>query len=816
MSTDELRPRPRPVERVDDLALTTDEAGYLAVLCPICGRATLSPRAGDPAVSECSLCGHCCWQTSVDTYLKLAYEVSVNELHMRQISPAIQGLDPATSRAARTPMSNEPATGLLGKPNRAVHGTRNLLLILGVTSLLVAALFFVAVVWVMVGGAGRIVVLGVCVALLAGMAHVFRKKIPATSEALGATAIGVLTIVGWSAPALGALPASAGSITSGYPALVAAVSMGVSVALHSLSKLRAYRWTFWLLIAVGAALLAPPIADVVDWPILAALTMVPLLIATVGLALIVTMPSDSAHGMAATSAAPWVALIACSLPVAAATLLSVNVSVEFLSWRVYTAVLAVLLLLLANRFRRVTQVSPTLMTLIATLLLSMVLGVTLGNLPAVAGLPTVATVASFTVVGSGIALAVSYFGQPSLRGYLAAVAVWLFGWVGLLQGSTDQDLGTSLGVFFLIVAISLAVLARANRAARYVWLAATAGSLSITFFVAQLNVTGIEWSSLPVAALLAGAAFWVASIEPGSPTTASALGYRISVVRNITPAFFVALVPTAVWTFDGPARFTDGSWVPSLRWLVAVGVGAALVWIGVWLKQWGMGIAGAGSFGFAAVSAVSQPDALLWWAIAWSLTGLLLVSLIPVAVRFWVVALAWTGAVAAGFAWVLWGQVWGFDYLEEVTLPIALVFAIAGWFSARVNSAKSHNTLTIFGPGIAMALIPSAVATWAMGRPFLVDSPAELARWSVVMLVAAVVVIVGARQGWAGAFVPGVAALLIAGINPVVGLVVRSVQASPGWLIFTVCGVLLILAGARIEWLKDQTEKSARWVRQLR
>lgn len=178
--------------------------------------------------------------------------------------------------------------------------------------------------------------------------------------------------------------------------------------------------------------------------------------------------------------------------------------------------------------------------------------------------------------------------------------------------------------------------------------------------------------------------------------------------------------------------------------------------------------------------------------------------------------------------------------LEWWTLPLAGLLLVAGVLWARgrpsvpVEPTKGGDTgrppvapgrhrfprptILVLGPAVSVALLPSALATWfapgwLSGSGSTGPTASEhTARLLVVLAVAAVVVLVGARQRLAGLLVPGAAALTVA----LVGQLWWGLAALPRWLTLTVVGVALLAAGARLEHLRRRAQDARVWVGALR
>jgi hypothetical protein len=80
-----------------------------------------------------------------------------------------------------------------------------------------------------------------------------------------------------------------------------------------------------------------------------------------------------------------------------------------------------------------------------------------------------------------------------------------------------------------------------------------------------------------------------------------------------------------------------------------------------------------------------------------------------------------------------------------------------------------------------------------------------------VISLSAAAAVIGARLRLAGLFWPAVAALAVAATAELWG----STHVLPRWLVLAVVGGALVLAGARIEWLRDRRTRIDRWADRL-
>ncbi len=178
-----------------------------------------------------------------------------------------------------------------------------------------------------------------------------------------------------------------------------------------------------------------------------------------------------------------------------------------------------------------------------------------------------------------------------------------------------------------------------------------------------------------------------------------------------------------------------------------------------------------------------------------------------------VVLVAWPGAVLGFAAFVLLVEDLAPGYgalLESWTLPAALLLLVAGLVSGRGRQVSS---LQRVGPALSMALLPSAIATWAAPwvLPDLDVGQAHLPRLVVVLVIGTGLAVLGARRHWMGVFAPSVAAVLVAG-----GAQLWSgLDALPRWVALGLVGVVLVGAGARFEWLREEGRRARIWADRL-
>ena len=158
----------------------------------------------------------------------------------------------------------------------------------------------------------------------------------------------------------------------------------------------------------------------------------------------------------------------------------------------------------------------------------------------------------------------------------------------------------------------------------------------------------------------------------------------------------------------------------------------------------------------------------------------------------------WAAAALGEAAWLLGWQ--RFSHIEWATLPFAALLLLAGYLWHRHSSSDSSRWEL---PAGSMVILPSALACW--GAPWVEATSNQSVATGVVRLVLVLaggfaMVVPGARGRLQGLLVPGVTALVIAGVAQLSS----GLSAVPRWLALAVVGAGLILAGARLEVLRKR------------
>ena len=188
----------------------------------------------------------------------------------------------------------------------------------------------------------------------------------------------------------------------------------------------------------------------------------------------------------------------------------------------------------------------------------------------------------------------------------------------------------------------------------------------------------------------------------------------------------------------------------------------------------------------------------------------LLVGLMAFVTAWWHPAAGWIAAGLCAAAALLAPTVRP-DPIEAYTLGFAALLMGAGLLWRRRGPTPSLQWL---GPAVAMALIPSAIATWA--APWALDVSDLSTGWHILRLGAVlgasvILMVVGARLHLGGLLVPASVALVIASLAQVWS----GLSNLPRWIGLAIAGTLLVLAGARIEWLRREGRRAVGWVGNL-
>jgi hypothetical protein len=702
--------------------------------CPECGLEQLGPDADRLRVLV--------WQLHDIGERQQALEAEAAPLRMEH-AQLIQALSPdGVARAPRAPREWRP--GLV----------RGVLLWLGAILLALAAVIFAVVAFISLGDLGRAGLLGGTTLAVAACGAAARRRLPATGEALGGLTL-ALVLVDWYALR------RAGLVAEGLPATAwwaLGTAVGAGIAALAARWLPIQRLGAAALVQACAVLVVTTVADAL-WTV------------AVGFAL-VAAASSAASVLARRRAQPTAAIV-------------FGVGSGLLE-------LATLGLVVAS--------------------------------PAIDGVPGAARpAAALAAMALAPALARAWLGPPARRvtldGLVAVAAAALLGSGGTLLAAEWRSwaLLAALAVLgALAIGLSRLLPAELVRGAT----------------LAAVATLGVAVAGLlePLLRALAAPLAWA-----GHPWTGRLTSSAAGVVGGLSPAEggLHALYPVVVILLAcaGAAGFATASLrgaraiEPQLAGMVAagaaVGIEAVLpmaigwpLWAALLCTVAGTLAAGAGAVlfdrdgrGQMTVTLAVCTGLLAVVAISWALatatgtlavTGLFAAAAASAAVASrssWLrLASAWCAAAAAlGTTWAGMGAA-GVTLVEAYTLPAAGVVLVAGVVAWRDH--RHRGSWPVFGPGIALALLPSLGVTIDRGglaRPLLLTAGALLA------------VLGGVGRRLQAPLLLGTFTLVALGVDAVLPVAAQL----PRWLTIGAAGLLLL-------WLGATTERRLTQLRELR
>jgi hypothetical protein len=399
------------------------------------------------------------------------------------------------------------------------------------------------------------------------------------------------------------------------------------------------------------------------------------------------------------------------------------------------------------------------------------------------------------------------------RRFMLQAWSWL-GWAAMLvataclvaavSSTTGSEAWTAAAIAVPALA-SIAMLAAAAHPGRWAGQEVelrTIGALGLLLSAVATASAAMDRDTLPGAlvttaacALAAGVWAWLdTDREPVRPLPIGA-----AALSGTTVALMLALPkePQPVWlaTAVALAGLTVGMVIWVLRPALTLAlVGACAVWI-----PWAATRMNAGAEMLDSERVAGQLSLLS-----------LLVGLMAFVTAWWRPVAGW---IAAGLcaAAVLLAPTTRPDPIEAYTVGFAALLLVAGLLWRRHGPTSSLEWL---GPAVAVALIPSAIATWA--APWALDVSDLSTGWHVlrlgaVLTASVIAMVVGARLHLGGLLVPASAALVIASLAQVWS----GLSNLPRWIGLAIAGTLLVLAGARIEWLRREGRRAVGWVGNL-
>ena len=248
------------------------------------------------------------------------------------------------------------------------------------------------------------------------------------------------------------------------------------------------------------------------------------------------------------------------------------------------------------------------------------------------------------------------------------------------------------------------------------------------------------------------------------------------------------------WPLFGLWLTLVGGLLPESGWL-ALGmamVGAALLF---WLGR-GQVLLGMLTAGTVWTAWVMHDPAHTDIVLAVAGVAMFLLALRPAAAP-----VAWFAAPSLQVAVMLrWEAV---PTLETPTLVFAALLLVAGLLQARADERRS---LIVYGPAVTFALIPSALLVWVdiWAQPALI-------RFGVVMVCGVGLLLWGVHRHLLGLVVPSATAVAIAATAQVFA----TLDLFPRWLALGIAGGLLLLIGARLEWVRGKRAETSAWLHSL-
>lgn len=187
---------------------------------------------------------------------------------------------------------------------------------------------------------------------------------------------------------------------------------------------------------------------------------------------------------------------------------------------------------------------------------------------------------------------------------------------------------------------------------------------------------------------------------------------------------------------------------------------------------------------------------------AWLVLAIAGIAQFALATRRQAAPVAWVAAVTAEAALLLqWDST---PIFEGPTLAFSALLLAAGLLQLRAGQQRSS---IVYGPAVTMALIPSSLMVWVD-----VWSQPSLVRFGIVMAAGIALLLIGVRRRMLGLVVPAAVAVSIAATAQIFA----TLDLLPRWLALGIAGAILLLVGARIEWVRSKREETSAWLQSLR
>ena len=148
----------------------------------------------------------------------------------------------------------------------------------------------------------------------------------------------------------------------------------------------------------------------------------------------------------------------------------------------------------------------------------------------------------------------------------------------------------------------------------------------------------------------------------------------------------------------------------------------------------------------------------------------------------------WAGLALGEAAWCCWLTAAGAGLPEAYTLPAAAIAMLAGW--RRAAGDPQASSWLAYGPGLALALLPSLAAVWPSPgwiRPLLLG------------LTATCIAVAGAHRGKRAPLLAGIVVAVLDAGRALVPAVLVLVHGLPGWIPIAALGTIMLWAGATYE-----------------
>jgi hypothetical protein len=154
-------------------------------------------------------------------------------------------------------------------------------------------------------------------------------------------------------------------------------------------------------------------------------------------------------------------------------------------------------------------------------------------------------------------------------------------------------------------------------------------------------------------------------------------------------------------------------------------------------------------------------------------------------------------------------------------LLLAAPLLLAGMAHVLLDEPHHVPTIVSVAPALFAVLIPPTLAViddtatrWfssAFGGE-ADPSGVALSRSVVLLVIGAALAVIGARGKWAGVFWPGLAVVIVLAVTQLVD----AAGQVPTWITLALVGVVLVIAGARWEWVRLRGRRTRQWAGALR